>query len=203
MTTAVALSALALAACGSSSTHKSSTTSGSSPAAVASTPTTTTSASSTPTATTASSTPTATATTSGATSTSAAPIGGNTLAAFKAALAVEKKSSDAIGRALVQALNNAGHMTNATFASTFGALGQQFTAFAAGLAKVQAPARYRSLLAGVQKGYAKIAADVTLLSHSTTAAQSHARTLALAKDINAMVAVRTELGKAIGPLPKG
>jgi hypothetical protein len=157
LTVAVALSVLALAACGSSS-HKSHAGS----------------------------------------STNAAPI---TLAAFKSALVSEKTASVKLGNALVKALNNAGHMSNATFAATFGALGTQFTAFAAGLGHLQAPAKYRGLLAALQHAFATVASDVTSLAQSTTAAQSHARTLQLAADIQKLPAAEQALGNAVG-LPK-
>ena len=158
MTTAVALSALALAACGSSS-HKSSTKStpsGTAPAAVPS------------------------------------------LAAFKATLIAEKNASIKIGDQLVKALDNSGHMDNATFAATFGALGSQFATYAANLAKVQAPAKYQAGLEAIARAFATVAADVTSLAQSTTAAQSHARTLTLAADIQKLKAPENALGKAVG-----
>lgn len=187
---ATGLVSVALAACGSSNKSSGAATKS---VAASSTPTTT-AVSSTPTA--VSSTPTATSTSAAGTSTTASvPM---SLAAFKAAVKAQGAAAKQIGAALEKALQNAGKMTNATFASTFAALGQQFQQYAASFSQIHPPAKYAAPFDTIAQGYAKLALDVIALSHATTAAQSGAEARTLVKDASALRRPENTLGKELG-----
>jgi hypothetical protein len=184
---AAAFAALALGACGSSSSHSSS------PSAVASTPAST--GSSTPAATGAGSSSTPAGTSTSSTGTSAST------SAFKTAFAAQKASFTALGTEFATALNSAGSMSNATLATTFAAISKAVAKQQAALSQIQAPAQYQGQLRQLSGAFGKVAAGLSAIvadAQSGNSAKAKTDTEQVIKDAAAVKSADNSLSKSLG-----
>jgi peptidoglycan DL-endopeptidase CwlO len=149
-----ALTAVALAGCGTAAKTKTSSTA---PAA------TTTAASSTPSVTSATSTVAPTPTSAQTTP----DTGTTSVAAFKSAFVVEKTRFRTLGSDLEKAVEGAGSKSNAQIEVEFQSLSTRAAQQAVRLAKLDPPAKYRKDLAQLTAAFAAVASDLGTI---TTAA---------------------------------